>query len=513
MGRSNEYDKIMKKVLIPSLCSASPHLETELEIMEHHFAQGNDVYYVCCNREIKTCFLHQSPSAAACRQCRKQLEVGLSLLSKKPHLLSWPDAPEMHLQRRYPVTDVAELKDLSVDGKNWGLSVASTLISLFENEDFNTLAHDEIIQDNLDAAQYTYNAFGKLLDVVQPDMVYVFNGRFSVAAPILTACKERNTPFFTHERANVDDRYRTVAQNLPHDVLPIMQECEELYERYGHAKAKQIAHEFYAHRKDGSALAGIVHTRLQTRQALPEGFDVQKKNIVFYNSSIFEFAALPGFDSLTGCYPTEENALLRVAQDALVDPTIHIYCRMHPNLSGKNTRQVNNLLALTDALPNLTIIPPESSVDSYALMEQASTVVVFHSTIGAESAYWEKPVVVAGFATYGSLEGFYTSQSHAELMQLLLSDLAPLPPVGAIKYGLWMQEGGIPYKYYSPSTMFSGTFKGVDINKTASRALLPGKIVRALLALSGLHGADAAKKTLRQVKRKLSSLLSTSGRL
>lgn len=511
MELRNKHDEIMKKILIPALCSASPHLETELEIMEHHLAQGNDVYYACCNREIKTCFLHQYPSANTCCQCRKRLEVGLSLLSKKVHVLAWPDAPEMHLQGRYQVSDVAELKGLSVEGKNWGLCVASTLISLFVNEDFDTVAHAEIIQDNLDAAQYTYKAFGKLLDAVQPDMVYIFNGRFSVAAPILQVCKEKNIPFFTHERANVNDRYRVVAQKLPHDAVPIVQECEELYARHEHGEAKQIAHEFYAHRKDGSTLAGIVHTRLQTTHALPDGFDAQKKNIVFFNSSLFEFAALPGFDKLAGFYLTEEDALLRVAQDALADPTIQIYCRMHPNLSGKNTRQVNNLRALAGALPNLTIIPPESSVDSYALMEQASTVVIFHSTMGAESSYWGKPVIVLGFASYGSMEGFYTPRSHPEMMQLLLGDLAPLPPVGAIKYGLWMRKGGTPYKYYSPSTMFSGTFKGVDINKTASRALLPEKIVRALLALTGLHGAKAARDTLGQIKRKVSSLLSIPG--
>lgn len=492
----------MKKILFTALCCATPHLETELEIIEKHILSGDDIYYTLCPGGLKTCFLYQSPTIEDCIYCRQRHKIGISLLSKKIKVIGYPYIKEKN-NKIYEFSNVDELKKFSIDGNNFGLCAASTLISIFENESFDTKKYAQDINDQIDTAHYIYNVFTKLLDEVNPDLVYIFNGRFSVAAPIIAACNEKNINFFTHERANVDDRYRIINNALPHDVTKIVQECNCLYTKYGFKAAKEIAHTFYTYRKEKNPSAGIVFTKRQKERCLPKNFNIKKKNIVFFNSSYFEYAALPGFDAMTGFYKDEADALQRIAHDTLSDPSIHIYFRMHPNLSGKNTQQVNDILSLDGKFQNLTILSPESPVDSYALMEKSSIVVVFHSTMGAEASYWGKPVIISGFATYGSMEGFYKPQTHPEMIKLLSSDLTSLPPIGAIKYGLWMVKGGTLYKNYVPSTMYTGKFKYVDIDKYTYYKLLPKKLLSLIVGLSGLNGSNARQQAISKIKRLL----------
>lgn len=495
---------MIQKILIPALCNASPHQETELEIIEQHLSQHDEIYYISCNGEITNCFLWQYPTKDACSICKKKFSTGVSLLSKKISILGWESSAEMYLQKKFFFKNTAELKKFSIDGKNIGLCVASTLISELNNEDFNTVAYAKLIQDNLSTAYFIYNSFKKIVERIQPNLVYLFNGRHTTEAPIIMVCKEKNIPFYTHEIGNIFFRYRITYNSLPHATAPIEQECNKLYPCYGHKQALEIANKFYSARREGEPLGGISYTQQQKHSALPDGFDPKKKNIVFFNSSIFEFAALPGFSSLSKYYNSEDEALLNVARDCADDPDIHIYCRMHPNLSQKDNKQVRILRSLIGTNKNLTVIPPESDIDSYALMEQSKIIVTFHSTMGAEASFWGKPVIIIGFAAYRHLEGFYRPESHTELIKLLHSDLKKLPNIGAIKYGLWMQEGGVPFKYYIPKTRFSGEFKGVDIDLLARKKLLMQKLKEMLIDLSGAHGYTAAKNSFIKLKKNFS---------
>ena len=494
----------MAKILIPALCNASPHQETELEIIEKHLREGDEIYYIQCKRNITNCFLWQYPSEDICIFCQKRFSVGVSLLSQPINILTWPKDSELQLRGNLSFKNTQELKNFSIDGVNIGLCVASTLISEFADENFNTEAHKDIIQDNLYAAHYIYKSFIQIIKKIQPDLVYLFNGRHTTEAPIIMACKEKDIPYYTHEVGHTYFKYRLVYNDLPHATLPIEDECKNIYKRYGHEQALLFAQKNYTLRRSGNTLAGRNFIQQQNPNALPDGFDTRKKNIIFYNSSFFEFAALPGFASISKIYPSEDVALSQVAQDCADDPQIHIYCRMHPNLSGKNTEQISKLRSITNKFPNLTIIPPESSVDSYALMEQAKIIVTFHSTMGEEASFWGKPVIIIGLAAYRHLEGFYRPSSHAELIKLLHSDLSPLPPIGAIKYGLWMQQGGISYKYYTPTTRYSGKFKGVDIDILAKKYLFINKLYKLFIDIFGINGHQAATIARLKLKKNIS---------
>lgn len=127
--------------------------------------------------------------------------------------------------------------------------------------------------------------------------------------------------------------------------------------------------------------------------------------------------------------------------------------------------------------------------------------------MGAESSFWGKPVILVGYSILNELEGFYQPHSHEELIQLLCSDLKPLPRTGAIMYGLWLRKGGIAFRHFSQTGFHSGTFKGVDLDKAAIPRYKLARAAKILLDLMFFYGKEEAAKSARKVAGKLAALL------
>ena len=89
---------------------------------------------------------------------------------------------------------------------------------------------------------------------------------------------------------------------------------------------------------------------------------------------------------------------------------------------------------------NITIVPPESPVSSYALMDVADKVVVMGSTMGVESCYWGKPVINLRKSWYDHLDVSYIPKSKEEFAELLTECLQPKGVEGALKYGYFFMD-------------------------------------------------------------------------
>ena len=71
------------------------------------------------------------------------------------------------------------------------------------------------------------------------------------------------------------------------------------------------------------------------------------------------------------------------------NPEYHFYLRIHPNLTNVHFEYREKLLALEEIYPNITVIDAPSPISTYALMDVADKIIVFGSTAGAESVFWE----------------------------------------------------------------------------------------------------------------------------
>src|SRR5690606_1918497 len=112
------------------------------------------------------------------------------------------------------------------------------------------------------------------------------------------------------------------------------------------------------------------------------------------------------------------------------------------------------------------IIPSESPVDTYTLIDKADVVICYLSTVGIEAAYRGTPTIILSRALYERLGVTYNPTTTQELNNLLLSEtLIAKPSDRALEYGYYMKTHGIRYKYYESLDHRSGLYKGVDLQK------------------------------------------------
>jgi capsule polysaccharide export protein KpsC/LpsZ len=146
-----------------------------------------------------------------------------------------------------------------------------------------------------------------------------------------------------------------------------------------------------------------------------------------------------------------------------IDPDAHFFIRVHPNMIGHRNKNLEFLLE--GNFPNATVIPPESKVSSYKLLDLCDIILTFGSTVGVEACYWGKPSILAGPAFYQHLGVSQKAESHRHVLDLLSNPPLPAPRLKAIAYGLALSRFGYYFKYVEMENPFKGTFKGHDVNQ------------------------------------------------
>jgi hypothetical protein len=285
------------------------------------------------------------------------------------------------------------------------------------------------------------------------DRVYLFNGRYNHTRPVLRACQSRGVEFAVLEDGCNKSHYTTWVNRTPHGRAALREAIASTWARGAGepAERERVARGWYDARSKGQEVhdrdIDKSYVKDQRPDLLPPGFDPAAHNVAVFNSSEDEWAAV-GDEWAPTVYPTQLAGLTRLAADlprAL--PHARVYLRCHPFL--KNTPMTAGLLKLS--APNLTVIPPDSPVSSYALLRACRTALTFGSTMGIEAVYFGKPSVLANCSAYDHLGGTYNAGSHDELLALIGWPLDPKPVDPALVYAYYYATYGEPFRYYRKS--------------------------------------------------------------
>lgn len=215
------------------------------------------------------------------------------------------------------------------------------------------------------------------------------------------------------------------------------------------AEKEHIGNMFFIQRKTGTYAGDKNYIANQNKAKLPDNWDEGYRNIVIFNSSEDEFAAVGDEYDKARLFPTQLDAIVNIAEFLKNNPKVRVYLRIHPNLTNVPYKYHTDLLKLGEKYPNMTVIPGGSSLSTYALIDRADVVVVWGSTTGAEAVYHGKPVILLGGAVYRELGITYNPENEEELHRLLLqSVLPPKDRTNAIKMGFYYLQ------YLSPASTF-----------------------------------------------------------
>lgn len=456
----------MKVLFYEPYAIAKPHFEEALELMQVHLDKGDDVTLHYCSGNLSICEGNQKHNLHTCIDCIGRRLSGTGLLTFPKKLFKAQNFEHLNDEQIKYIRDwsikfksINEVKTFEVDGVDIGMSVASSLISYLRDAEPDLIKYEQLLNKIIKSSLSVYFSYKNYFSINKPDLVYLFNGRLSNLRPVLRLCEINKINYVVHERGSSVNKYGLFYNHLPHSPQAIQ---ERMLSHWASEKDEElkieIANQFFKDRRAGIELSGrAIFKSEDGAQDLPENWDVSKKNLVIFNSSDDEFAAV-GREFFNPEFGKQINVLRYIKETLKNNNSIHVYLRMHPNMKGMTEEAIQDIKELAGS--NFFIIPPESAINSYKLMDLSNIVITFGSTTGVEAVYSEKPSILIGNSMYRNLNITYNPETLQELSNLLVQDLMKKDKIGAYIYAFYRATFGISFKYYEPVSFIEGKFKG-----------------------------------------------------
>lgn len=462
------------------------HVGTELEILQRHIDDGDEISVLGCMGDLPACMHKKVDDPRRCRECVTTRSNGLRLLDRPTSMFAMDSyytaadrEREKTIQTRFDSVD--EVKDYIVDGFDLGYGALSSTVYICRDSYLASQESRDMLARMCIAAYRTFCSVREFLRVhTDYDRIYLFNGRFATCRGAFRACQQAGVNVHVHERGSSNAKFMIFDNVLPHNLEARDRRIRDLWEQSTPEEREQ-GHQLYKNRRERIEFKWHSHTKAQQAGRRPASFDDSKRNVVIYSSSDDEYVAIgkewitPGFSSQSEAIQTLHKNL----QDRQSD--VMLYVRMHPHLKGIDNKDTRLLHSLEGK--GIEVIPPESPVCSYAMLDACEKIVTFGSTVGIEATYWGKPSILAGMNFFRSLDGTYIAHSDDELLDLVEKKLEPKPQEPALMFGLDLVTYGEPFKYYKASDFDAGEFRGnrivANTGQTPMGFLLPA-VTKAL---------------------------------
>ena len=448
----------MKKLYYHSCSYATPHMGVLINSIKNSLHRGDDVVFAYCDGIMTSCFKNPSANPACCQLCkfayknviRKQLS-GVALYPIR-------SVKGNNTLVDFEYKSISELKQITYRGVNIGLSVLSLYFTLTRNIDFPiTSQHKKYFDYILKECRILTDKAFELIEELKPDCIAIYNGRYYENRVFYDIANLLGLKFESNEVVGgYNEPVRPVIFNgcLPHDVHFFSRKAKEVWRlnTLPEESKREMASAFFEKRRRGVAICDKAYVKEQNEGELPK-IVANKKNIVIFNSSSDEIAAIGGEWDSKSLFNTQYAAISYILDHISSD--FHVYLRIHPNLKGVDQTHHTDLYKLGEKYNNITIIAPEETISSYALLDIADKVVVFGSTMGVEACYWRKPVVLIGNAFYIDLDVCYPANNKEELISLLEENLKAKDIQGALFYSNFLLDREYRTEYLND---------GIDLN-------------------------------------------------
>lgn len=409
----------------------------QLDEAERLHREGHEVYFATCGGAINACAANFLSNTLDCKVCQCAACKTLKLLSKDIHLVTLP-----HIDNTYTwqYTNAEELKHVVYRDVPIGYSVLSTYISQTRNMNPLIDANARQFFDHLlDEAAKLVDAIDILYHDIQPDKLCTFNGRLFESSPVVQYAISRHIPFDINELIGGRSKpyYKVIFRNhIAHDIEYMTELINNSWSQSKKPEEERIAigKSFFENRRQGVEAGDKVYIANQQKGLLPSDWDAKKHNIVFFNSSEDEFASVGDAYDSYALYPSQLEGIKRILELTKDRTDIHFYVRVHPNLTNVTYRYHLDLYDLPKQYSNVTVIPAKEKVSTYSLMDAADKIIVFGSTMGIESSYWGKPVILLAGAMYYNLDVCHVPHSEKEMLNLVLNLNLPAATCSRTQY-------------------------------------------------------------------------------
>jgi hypothetical protein len=251
-------------------------------------------------------------------------------------------------------------------------------------------------------------AFERLLDRVRPDRLLVLNGRFFAEAIITAMASQRGLGWTAYERGFRPDTIITTPGAPACDLVMPEKDARRALERPLTPAEDGELEGYLGERRRGEGTFDRLWTtpiedpeRIRHQLALADA-----RTLVVMFPNILWDSAVVGMDLAFASMGDWVVAGIRWAR---AHPELDLVVRLHPaevKLTNHPTleRMSDHIRQEMPTLPaNVRIVPPESPISSYSLIDAARVGLVYTSTVGLEMAARGIPVVVGAGTHYRGL--------------------------------------------------------------------------------------------------------------
>lgn len=427
----------MKKLFYCTSSLHNPHAGVMLNKMLSDKKKGVEVVMAYCDRAMPSCITNIRGNKGICAVCRHMQRQIINNYISDIQVIAVSDKMFHDSLSTFIYDDVIDLKKIVYRDVNIGLSLHSYYVTISRRPSGKVSPAErtyfnQILSSLCKFVDYAYD----LVERIKPDMITIYNGRMFENRLFYEIAVKNGIAFESEEvcwRINQPSIRVEYHGALPLDIQQLTDMAKNLWDSSDRSEEDKtkIGSSFFLNRRNGKPTNDFIYIDKQVKNLLPDGFDEKQRNFVIFNSSEDEIVSLGGDWDEGNLFESQYEAIKFVVEN--LPENSHLYLRIHPNLKGLNAEYHTNLYKLQNEC--LTIIPPESPVSSYALMDVAEKVLVMGSTMGVESCYWGRPVINLHKSEYYYLDVAYNPQTKEELVHLLSSDLKPKSKVGALLYG------------------------------------------------------------------------------
>ena len=454
------------KILVynPLIAVWRPRFPAILAITQELIEEGHEVVFLGCDSSVPACTANLDHARSICGYCMSRRDKGLSLLQGRFQQRGLADYLEPGRAAALrasqdEIPDVDALRVLEYRDADIGYAAFSSYAYTARKPEpnlENPTVH-AVVQRLANTGKLVYEALRSAIDREQPDRVILHHGRGAIDRAALRACQHTGTEAWLYETALGVNRLLVFKNALPHDIDNFVRRIDEHWDAAPSDHDKRaIGSAFYQMRRSGRskietegatlATQDRSFTSLQREGKFPGDWSETRKNVVIFGSSNDEFIAIsPEYEE--GIYENQVDALDRLSR-SLEGKPYHLYFRAHPRQRRVENDYMRSLMALDAARSNVTVVPADSPVSSYALLDRANVVFAFRSTMSMEAAFWGKPAVILSASLFKKLGASYNPASHEEVLDLLARDLKPKDSTPAIKFGYYQMTSGFEQRHY-----------------------------------------------------------------
>jgi hypothetical protein len=401
------------KVLFANMAAHYPVAELHA-CQRDNFTSATDTIVVC-DGSIRHCNVNPFGRQAICRYCVRMAEEIVRETSLRPIYLSKKHNREnstspIPANRRYDI---------------WEASL-SGIASLTRCAGYSQLNHrwrTATIQI-FKAAIFTYGWFSEFINEQRVTQLYLFNGRFPLDRAARLAAVDQEASYVTYDFKKNFSYY--CFSDVPlHQVDANTKKALQFYLENPWAAA-ETAEAFIEAKRNGVATYERSYTELQQRGRITCELQKGKRVLSIFPSSDDEYRFLSsdwGVEVVKS-QPEEISNLLRSVNIA----EWQVIIRLHPNMADLPARLLEEYTLLETIFPNVFVLPPTDATSTYKLLDTASVVVAFCSTVAVEASYLRKPVVCIGGAPYAKLPLAHYVSSGLEAAGILNTGPVRLKP-------------------------------------------------------------------------------------